>query len=264
MTFPQHNPEHQDNAAEQSESRCDMLQPLIAAYALGEQIDDAEMLAHLQSCPRCQRDMQSYAQLARMLPYEAELHDPPPALREHVIAAVERAAMPEQRVVGARRRWTWSLPALGFALVALIAMLFWNTSLQQQNAAQAAQISGSRENWRMMTALLNAPDVQWYALKGETVEGHFWESQQQQLGCLVANNLPPLKADQVYQVWLANSTERVSGGTFESRNGSGWILFHPDEPIANYQTVGVTIEPRGGSPAPTGPRVLFGAISRTS
>lgn len=261
MTFPQHNPEHHDDAADPTESRCDALQPLIAAYALGEQIDDAEMLAHLQSCPRCQRDLQAYAQLARVLPYEAELHEPPPALRERIIAQVERAAASEQPMRPARRRWHWSLPALGFAMVALVAMLFWNVSLQQQNAAQSAQIDASRAGWRTMTALLNAPDVKWYALSGDQASGHFWLSQQQQVGCLVVEHLPPLAAGQTYQIWLGRDNERESAGTLTVRNGSAWELIPLDN--TEYQTVGVTIEPDGGSPAPTGPRVLFGTLSST-
>ncbi len=260
MTFSQHNPEHHDDAAESPESRCDALQPLIAAYALGEQIDDAEMLKHLQSCPRCQGDMQSYAQLARVLPYEAELHDPPPALRERIIATVERAAAPAQRVAPTRRRWNWSLPALGLAMIALIAMLFWNVSLQQQNVAQSAQIDFSRAGWRTMTALLNAPDVKWYELNGDSASGHFWLSQQQQVGCLVAENLPPLAAGQTYQIWLGHDNERESAGTLTVRNGSAWELIPLNKAGVPYQTVGVTIEPSGGSPAPTGPRVLFGNL----
>lgn len=260
MTTHDHN-QH----PEESSEFCDELQPRIAAYALGEASDDAALLEHLQACPRCQRDLRAYAQLGRVLPYAAPAVAPPPALRERIVATVAAAAAPSHTAAPERKRRTsgWQLPAFGLALAAIIALLVWNVSLQQQNTVQTAQLANSREGWRITVALLNSPDVQSFALNDGAAPAHLWASQQQQVGCLVAENLPPLAEGQVFQVWLTSDGERVSGGTFEAPNGSAWILIHPDEPISNYQSVGVTVEPRGGSPAPTGPRVLFGSLAKT-
>ncbi len=40
-------------------------------------------------------------------------------------------------------------------------------------------------------------------------------------------------------------------------------MVHADEPLANYDTLGVTIEPRGGSDAPTSSPVMLGSIVRS-
>lgn len=262
MTHTPYNPERHD-FSDEAESSCDALQPGLAALALGEPTEDPELAAHLRACPACQRELGSYVQVARVLPYDAPLHDPSPALRERIVTAVARASMPPTAVPRAQRRWSWSLPALGLAMIALVALLAWNVTLQQQLATQSAQINVSREGWRTMTALLNDPNVQWYALAGDAGSGHFWASEQQQVGCLVVEGLPQLASNQVYQVWLNDGSTRESGGTFVARNGSAWLLIPFDEPLTAYQSVGVTVEPDGGSPAPTGPRVLFGPLTHT-
>jgi anti-sigma-K factor RskA len=260
---------------------CAELQPQIAAYALGETEAAAELLEHLAMCPACQRDLRAYVQVARMLPYEAPDVAPPPGLRARILSAVEEstaatpaaASLPLSRSTSRgkeqpteqpqRRRWPLPLfrPVLGLALAALVALLGWNIALQRQLGAQADQITANRATWQTMIALLNDPAVRWYTVAGDTAVGHFWAVPRGKVACLVVQGLPALKDDQVYQVWLVHSGEHTSGGVFEAHSGNGWVLIRLDEPLSNYEFVGVTIEPRGGSAAPTSPPVLQGQLA---
>jgi anti-sigma-K factor RskA len=258
---------------------CAELQPQIAAYALGETEAAAELLEHLAECPACQRALSAYVQVARMLPYDAPDVAPPPGLRARILTAVEESAAtvaadrpispppsPGEGQAAARPgRWRWQLPlfrpAYGLALVALIALLVWNIALQRQLDAQTTQLSASRANWQTMIVLLNDSAVRWYAVAGNGAVGHFWAAPQGQVGCLVAQGLPAVADDQVYQVWLVHNGEHASGGVFEAREGNGWILIRLNQPLSNYEFVGVTIEPRGGSDTPTGAPVLQGEIA---
>jgi anti-sigma-K factor RskA len=259
---------------------CADLQPQLAAYALGEAEAGDALLEHLAICPACQRDLRAYIQIARMLPHDAVDVAPPPELRARILAAVEESAPPAagksaQPVVAQPRSSAgWNMPpgpeqgrrlpvlrpAFAFMAAVLIALLGWNVSLQSQLSTQRVQIATARENWQTMIVLLNDPAVHWYAVAGDTARGHFWVAPQSAVGCLVAQELPALAAEQVYQVWLVHSGDHTSAGTFEARNGNGWILVHADEPLANYDTLGVTIEPRGGSYAPTSSPILLGSI----
>jgi hypothetical protein len=257
---------------------CFEIQPQLAAYALGEAEAQTELLDHLAVCPACQRDLRAYMQVAQVLPYTAPDATPPSELRERIVAAVAEANAPDKRssagdpdprpahqtsdrTPAARWRWPVFRPAWVLALATIVALLGWNITLQRQLSAQAAQIRNSREGWQTMTALLNDPNIHWYALSGAGASGHFWATPSGQVGCLVVQNLPPLAEGQVYQVWLTHGSERVDGGTFEGRNGSGWVLVRVDEQLADYDTVGVTIEPRGGSAAPSGPPILKGSLA---
>lgn len=78
-----------------------------------------------------------------------------------------------------------------------------------------------------------------------------------------ANNLPPLAAGRVYQLWLirGQTPQIVSGGIFTpTANRSAEIEFTQGSLIQNVQAIAVTDEPAGGSPGPTGQKFLVGAV----
>jgi anti-sigma-K factor RskA len=112
-----------------------------------------------------------------------------------------------------------------------------------------------------MTALLNDPSVQSFALAGDAATGRFWVTSSGDVGCLVVQGLPELAAGQVYQVWLREGDQPVGVATFVTQAGNAWTLIRAEQPIQQFQAIGITIEPQGGSPAPTGQGVLFGELS---
>lgn len=241
----------------QSNQQCLDLQPRLAAFALGEIERDGELLAHLQGCPSCQRDMRAYARVARALPYEAPQSEPAAELRGRILAAVTQTAAPAPRPT----RW-WArpigLPAFAAALAVIIALLGWNVVLQRQLDAAQSQVAASRAGWRDMTDLLNSTEVRWYSLGGASASGHFWSSPQKRVACLVAQGLPTLADEQVYQVWLVRGGQWTSVGMFEERTGSAWVIVPIDGPAEGYDAIEVTAEPAGGSTTPSGPPVLRG------
>ena len=85
--------------------------------------------------------------------------------------------------------------------------------------------------------------------------------QTEQTGSLIVQNLPLPPANQCYQVWAfdLNSNQPWNVGLLPSLpNGNGQANF--SLPVANFFPTKyvVTLEPLGGSPAPTGPVVLTG------
>ena len=72
-------------------------------------------------------------------------------------------------------------------------------------------------------------------------------------------NLAPLPKDQVYQVWLLKGDERYSGGVFTvDSTGFGLGVVIPAAPLAEFDAIGITVEPAQGSGGPTGTHVLTG------
>jgi anti-sigma-K factor RskA len=69
---------------------------------------------------------------------------------------------------------------------------------------------------------------------------------------LYSEDLPPIDADQSYQLWLQRGDERISAGVFQQdADGRGVLVFDPPAPLGTYTGMGITPEPLGGSPAPT-------------
>jgi anti-sigma-K factor RskA len=81
-------------------------------------------------------------------------------------------------------------------------------------------------------------------------------------GALVVDGLPALEADQEYQLWLIRNGERTSGAVFSTDERSyGGTRIRAPRALTEYSAVGITIEPAGGSPQPTGKQVLKGTLS---
>lgn len=247
------------------------MQPWLAAYALGEAEDDAAASAHLKACSRCQVDMREYRRVASVLPFAAPVAVPAPDLRDRIVDAVAREAREAPAVAREPRparatsprprlfaRPAW--PTLAFAALSAV-LLVWSLTLRGQVNSQAQEIAFHRRSWQTMIAMLNDSSVQWYALAGAQSSGHVWVAPQGRDVCFVAQQLPAVAQGQVLQIWVGRPGHAVSGGTFVPRDGAAWVLFQTDEPLASYGTAFVTVEPSGGSAAPTGPRVLTGSLA---
>jgi anti-sigma-K factor RskA len=60
---------------------------------------------------------------------------------------------------------------------------------------------------------------------------------------------------------LIKDGKRTSGGIFTVRaNGYGSLLIKAGNSLLGYTAFGITIEPAGGSPEPTGAKVLGGNL----
>ena len=74
-------------------------------------------------------------------------------------------------------------------------------------------------------------------------------------------DLPPLPYGMVYQVWLIKDSRVHGAGWFTvDSTGYGQTVIIPVAPFREFDAVGITIEPRGGSIDPTGVSVLSGGL----
>jgi len=78
---------------------------------------------------------------------------------------------------------------------------------------------------------------------------------------LIVAGLPKLQANQTYQVWLIADGKPVSAGLLTvDENGQGVVIVTSGESINSFQSLGISVEPEGGSPQPTGDIVVLSDI----
>jgi len=166
-------------------------------------------------------------------------------------AAADSAAEPSPGVgtaaTRAQKRWfqrpTQILLAAAAAVVLFVGgtfagQAFNDNQFVEQQAAGMVQITAASDTQRAATT---------------TSDGHsatlVW-SNALGLSAVLVQDLPALGNDQDYQLWYINEAGAAPAGTFDSTgSGTAWRVL--DGAMHAGDTVGITVEPRGGSKQPT-------------
>jgi Anti-sigma-K factor rskA, C-terminal len=145
------------------------------------------------------------------------------------------------------------------------------TELAQARAVVAAtesrmaMLQRSADRNQSALAVLTAPDVARIDLAGQPdapqASGRAYWSRARGM-VFSAAALPPPPSGRTYQVWVVTSAPApISAGLIEPDSG-GHVsaVFATPQDIPQPIAVAVTLEPAGGVPAPTGPKVLVGTV----
>lgn len=233
---------------------------LIPAYAIGaadpEERDAVD--AHLRRCTECRALVEEYRALGEDLAFAEPLAPATRGLTEDLRKRIHGKS-DRPRLAG----WLGFLrrPALVLGTVALalfvLTNLYWAgrvTRLENQASqfAALAQAPG---------ITLKASDAEAGRYEGRSADGVVYVQPGSNLALLCVYALPQLGPDKTYQAWLVGDGQRVSAGTFAvNRDGYGVLVIDSGRPVSDYQQLGITVEPSGGSPAPTTPRIMGGEL----
>ncbi|MGY2875568.1 anti-sigma-K factor RskA [Marmoricola sp. URHA0025 HA25] len=229
---------------------------LSGAYAVHALDDEEKALfeAHLAACATCQAEVAGLREATASLA-ESVSTDPPAALRDQVLAGIknvrplppelEQPAPARVRTLPVRRRLTALAAAAALVGVAGVGTVVWHqTTSSDQGSLTAAD------------RVLRATDAKRVDL---TLEGggraSVVRSVSQGKAVLIARDMPRAPADRVYELWLQTpGGVMVPAGLMDG--GSATVVLRGDASSAT--AAGITVEPKGGSPAPTtAPVALF-------
>jgi anti-sigma-K factor RskA len=234
------------------------VEPLLGAYAL-EALDFEERAAveaHLARCASCRRALDKYQAVATMLMLAPEPAAPPARLRARLLERIDASRRPRRPSIP-RPGWPRLALAAGLAALVLINLVLVGEirSLRDDQARIVADLQVDQT----ALALASYPTTQVVLLDGDAVGGTFLFEPDRRFAVLHMWGLDPLEARQSYQAWLMREDgTRVSAGLFAADPNSIFtsaVLTSP-APVGEFRSLGVTIEPAGGSAEPTGPRVL--------
>jgi anti-sigma-K factor RskA len=223
----------------------------LVAYSLGalEPAEEREVEAHAPSCARCSRELEALAPAVAVLGESVEQLEPPPELRERVMAAVradvERAAeVREPGVQRAPRRRGWRglalRPALAVGLSIVVAAVGGYLI-----AGNGGGGGGPAET--TVAVQPSAPGI------GGTLEVG------EDTSMLDLHGLQQLSGREVYQVWVAKGNSlRPSSNFIPDANGKAMTAV--DGQITSGTKVMVTREPEPGRTTPTGDILLSATV----
>jgi anti-sigma-K factor RskA len=229
----------------------------IPAYALGAlDVDETSALeAHLRTCDSCTSELAAYRAVGETLLTVLPPQTPPAALRQRL-----QRRLPEARP---RRFWPvrfpWAQLALGAAIAVLIALNLSSLMQIQSLQRQQAQIIQEAQTEQAVLAILAYPNTKSFPIWADGVSGRLLLDEHHNVTALILWNLPPLPANQTYQAWLTDSHgDRTSAGLFHPEIGQALTsqVFFTKQDLSGFTSLGVTIEPAGGAPTPTGTRIF--------
>jgi hypothetical protein len=223
---------------------------LAGAYVL-DAVDDVERAAfarHLAECETCALEVAELRETTTRL-VDATWSAPPPRLREQVMAQIHRTRQvgpgrPERESSSAMARWrrrTAIAVAAGFLAAGAGATTY---------VVQERQVQRERAVTASVQEVLAAPDV---VVRSSEVQGGgrmtLLMSRSLDRGVVVVDATAPAD-DRAYQLWAVESGGPRDAGVLAAGSGSATTVI---DGIAAANQVALTLEPAGGSAAPSLP-----------
>lgn len=211
----------------------------LAAYMLGalERDEAAEFERHLEGCERCREEMRWLEPAVQTLPESVERQEPPPQLRESLMAEVRagvRRGDPRPAPARSRSRRRLLKPAVGFAVLALLVAGVIGYEVGRDGSGEGGGAS----------TIVRQVD-------GLTVK----MVQEGDGGTLQLEGVRQLPPDKVLEAWVEREgeVEAVPALFVPDRHGQAETQIAD---MTGVETVMVTEEPRGGSKTPTGEPIM--------
>jgi len=234
----------------------DAMAEAIAAYALEALPPDeeAKVVAYLAAHADARAMFEEYRAIVGLLPYATVPSAPPPFVRDGVLRSIRGERTRRRfRFMPAWPRFRFA-PAIAACL--LLGLLLWNVGLQMRVGHTAPTPLADTAPFFGTPGLISYEMLPQPAAPGSS--GRIYLSPDRKQTAFAVANLPALPPDRTYQLWFRlNDQTRVSIATFgvDASGAAVMVLPVPADGRA-YISCGITQEPRGGSPNPTGPRIL--------
>jgi anti-sigma-K factor RskA len=256
------------------------IEELLPFYALDAlTVEERELVEkYLAEHPEARQQVEEMGKAASALPYGVSPVEPSQGAKQALMARVNADA--EARVAPtvqtprepARRVNPFENLFRPLALAAAALAIIWAIVLNMQVARLQNEVASLNERLEAQSQsidqiIANLPqtdqgNVITVSLKGTEVqpqaEGQLIADPESQAAVLVISGLPKLEPGKTYQVWLIDGGAPVSAGLLSvDENGQGVFIVNSDESIGSFNSLGISIEPEGGSKQPTGDIVVL-------
>ena len=237
------------------------LHTLTGAYAL-DALDSARELSrfnhHLSRCQSCAGEVRGFREVATAMAFAATT-EAPAAMRERVMTAAARTRqLPPEISIHARPRRTrtrvpwvpWLSGVVATASI-VVAVLFGFAQAHTQD-----ELNQVRAENQAISLLLSAPEAKLltHTVTNGGVATVVLAADRHELA-VVTTGLPALPSGQVYQLWLIGKPAITSAGLLPpAKDGRTPPVLATG--VVKGDTLGLTVEPAGGSAQPTTKPIL--------
>jgi anti-sigma-K factor RskA len=246
-------------------------------YALGalEGDEKRSIESHASSCTACTRKIAEAQGRIALLALAAPRVEPSGAVKQRLMqqirGRIERPA-PAEAVPGrgSFRRWWAVILIPATAVLAVVTIVLWNETrlLNQQVASMHTSMQQQQRQLEQARAVVDlvadpatvviplaqqpgAPQGRAHVIYNATLRTMIYEGQ-----------IEPAPAGKSYQLWLVPERGNpISAGVFNPANGQTDHVTMSVPTGVTAKAFAVTLEPAGGVPQPTGPKILVGPIS---
>jgi anti-sigma-K factor RskA len=269
--------------------------PLYVIGALDEKTaQEVEALLNSATTEQ-QRVVARWGDVATLLPQALPLQTPPDYLRERLLnriaeenqqtpieIAVEESSLKEMAEQDERNvlpfvqpRRAESRTARWLLIAATTLLAFTSAYFFKQNAKLASEndyLSHERDNLSEQLAAsrrqvddIVSPQTKVIAMIGDEAPQAnakvVWDTKAQRWAIYIFD-LPAPPSDKDYQLWYVTQNAKISAAVFRTNEQGQSVLklTLPPEALVGLAATAVTLEPRGGSPQPTGKFYLKAAI----
>lgn len=254
---------------------------LIHLHALGA-LDAAtagEVERYLrQAAPEEQREAAEFREVAALLSFALLSPSVRPALKGQLLGRIREGMSAQVTPVGgqvlkfkprerAEHSWSqnftqWLAVAASLLLAAASALFFWQN---RQLKSERTQLVQQLQNAQQAITQMQAPTTRVIALQGQAAPQAsakvFWDTTRHEWVVQVFN-LPGAPTEMDYQLWYVTKEAKLSAAVFrpDAQGRAELRLSLPNGVADNLAATAVTLEPRGGSPQPTGKFYLLAQI----
>ena len=194
-----------------------------------------------------------------------------------VAARVVPFEKPARRSMGTTSKIAALAASLAFVALIISLIILWNryNAMQHEIARLRDRLSQSQEELtlgretlareREVGKLISAPDAHIASLAGTEMatnaRAKFVLDRKTGRAMLMADELPPAPAGKTYQLWFIADGKSPMPGRVFTPDATGHAEMHDEVPAEarNATIFAVTLEPQGGTTAPTGPKYLLSA-----
>ena len=255
------------------------IEELLPFYALDALTEEEKQLveSYLAEHPEARPQVQELQSGASALPYSVSPVEPPRHVKDALMARITSDVQARERSSsrvenpparrGLRSEDLFRVLSLGAATVAIVWAFVLNAQvagLRNEISALNEQVAAQSQSIDELVQNLPQTDVITVSLKST-------EEQRRALGQLIANpndksavlvisGLPPLEPGRTYQVWLIGGAPVSAGLLTVDENGQSILIITSEEAIGSFNSVGISIEPEGGSEQPTGDIVVLSEL----